>query len=164
VRLIAGLARGHTRRRIAADLGIPEETVFSRLRGLGMRLRISGAIQPVLVHYGYGYGYLADLAPEEPRQAQLTARQETVLRMTAHGFTVQEIAAALVLSVNTVGTHRRRLYRMLGARSAAHAVALGWQAGVLHHRSGRRVASASSGDRPLAAAGDAGGPPVRSAA
>ena len=156
VRLIAGLARGHTRRQIAADLGVPEGTVINRLFRLGRRLGVRGSVQPVLVHHGYAYGYLAGLEVETAGRLRLSSRQEAVLVMTARGCSALEMAQALAVSPATVHEHRRRLYLALGARTRGHAVALGWQAGILHHRSGRRVAPASSRGHRLVAAGDAG--------
>lgn len=151
VRIIAGLARGHTRRRIAADLGAPEGTVSNRLLRLGRRLGARGSIQPVLVDYGYAYGYLAGLEAERTGQVPLSSRQEAVLVMTARGCSALRMAAALDVSLDTVREHRRRLYWALGAQTRGHAVALGWQAGILHHQPGKRVAPAPAEDRRLVA-------------
>jgi len=53
----------------------------------------------------------------------LTAREQTVLRYLASTLTNTEIANELYLSVNTVKTHQRTIYRKLGAvgrRDAVH--------------------------------------------
>jgi LuxR family maltose regulon positive regulatory protein len=53
----------------------------------------------------------------------LTERERTVLRYLASTLSTAEIARELYLSVNTVKTHQRSLYRKLGVasrRDAAH--------------------------------------------
>jgi DNA-binding CsgD family transcriptional regulator len=54
----------------------------------------------------------------------LTAREFQVLKLAAQGLQDWEIAERMFLSVNTVKTHMRRLYRRMGATGRAHAVAL----------------------------------------
>jgi DNA-binding NarL/FixJ family response regulator len=55
----------------------------------------------------------------------LTARERDILSRVAQGGTNPEIARALTVSEDTVKTQLRRIYRSLGARDRAHAVALG---------------------------------------
>ncbi len=55
---------------------------------------------------------------EEPSAAELA-----VLRCLATGLSRREIGARLYISLNTVKTHTRELYRKLGAKSRADAVA-----------------------------------------
>lgn len=62
---------------------------------------------------------------------QLSYRELQVLRLIADGRTTDSIATRLSLSRGTVGNHRESLYRRLGARSEAHAVALGFRSGLL---------------------------------
>lgn len=61
----------------------------------------------------------------------LTAWQVRILRTVADGLSAQEAGQELFLSVNTIRTHRRRIYQALGARNAAHAVAIGYRLGLL---------------------------------
>ncbi len=68
-------------------------------------------------------------APPHPRA--LTDRELSVLRGMADGHSNLRIGADLDISEDTVKTHARRLFRKLGARDRAHAVALGFRAGVL---------------------------------
>jgi DNA-binding CsgD family transcriptional regulator len=51
--------------------------------------------------------------------------------MVAHGATVEDIAASLVISPNTVRTHIRNARLKLGAGSRAHAIALALSSGLL---------------------------------
>jgi ATP/maltotriose-dependent transcriptional regulator MalT len=63
---------------------------------------------------------------EEPSPAELA-----VLRGLAAGLSRREIGAQLYISLNTVKTHARELYRKLGATSQAEAVARGEALGLL---------------------------------
>ena len=61
----------------------------------------------------------------------LTERELQVLRGMADGKSNAEIGRNLFVAEDTVKTHARRLFRKLGARDRAHAVAVGFLAGVL---------------------------------
>ena len=63
---------------------------------------------------------------ESPSEAELA-----VLRCLATGLSRREIGAQLYISLNTVKTHNRELYRKLGATSRAEAVARGEALGLL---------------------------------
>jgi DNA-binding NarL/FixJ family response regulator len=54
---------------------------------------------------------------------EATPRQEDILSLIALGRTDKEIASRLGLSVTTIKTHLRRLYRKHGLRSRAEALA-----------------------------------------
>jgi len=71
----------------------------------------------------------ADVAPPAP---VLTERELQVLRGMADGRSNAEIGKELFVSEDTVKTHARRLFRKLGARDRAHAVAAGFRAGLVH--------------------------------
>lgn len=61
--------------------------------------------------------------------------QET-LESLAAGETAREMAARLYISTNTVKSRLRTLYRLLGARDQAHAVAIAFRLGVLRTMDG----------------------------
>ena len=63
---------------------------------------------------------------EEPSAAELS-----VLRLLASELSQREIGSELFLSVNTVKTHTRALYRKLGATSRETAVARATALGLL---------------------------------
>jgi DNA-binding NarL/FixJ family response regulator len=75
----------------------------------------------------------ADLSgePGEQRRSLLTERELQVLRGMADGKSNAEIGRDLYVSEDTVKTHARRLFRKLGARDRAHAVAAGFRAGLV---------------------------------
>jgi DNA-binding NarL/FixJ family response regulator len=72
----------------------------------------------------------ADAAPAG-RRLTLTERELQVLRGMADGKSNAEIGRELFVSEDTVKTHARRLFRKLGARDRAHAVAAGFRSGLV---------------------------------
>jgi DNA-binding NarL/FixJ family response regulator len=71
-------------------------------------------------------------ASEPPRRrVDLTERELQVLRGMADGKSNAEIGRELFVSEDTVKTHARRLFRKLGARDRAHAVAAAFRAGLV---------------------------------
>ncbi len=73
---------------------------------------------------------VADAQPTG-RRLTLTERELQVLRGMADGKSNAEIGRELFVSEDTVKTHARRLFRKLGARDRAHAVAAGFRAGLV---------------------------------
>ncbi len=65
------------------------------------------------------------------RRLALTERELQVLRGMADGKSNAEIGRELFVSEDTVKTHARRLFRKLGARDRAHAVAAGFRSGLV---------------------------------
>ena len=65
------------------------------------------------------------------RRMTLTEREVQVLRGMADGKSNAEIGRELFVSEDTIKTHIRRLFRKLGARDRAHAVAAGFRAGLV---------------------------------
>jgi DNA-binding CsgD family transcriptional regulator len=74
------------------------------------------------------------------RGRPLTARQVQILQLMANGRSGAQIGAELFITVDSVRTHARRLYAKLGAVDRAHAVAIGFAAGLLRPSDVRRVA------------------------
>ena len=76
-------------------------------------------------------------APEAPRPVgallveHLTPRETEVLQLAAAGRSVEELAAELCVSTNTVKTHLAHCYGKLGAHNRAEAVALAVHSGML---------------------------------
>lgn len=61
----------------------------------------------------------------------ITPRELQCLRHIAQGHSDKDIGAALFLSEFTVKTHVGRLFKRLGARNRAHAVAIAFEVGIL---------------------------------
>jgi DNA-binding NarL/FixJ family response regulator len=72
----------------------------------------------------------ANAAPGS-RRLTLTERELQVLRRMADGKSNAEIGRELYVSEDTVKTHARRLFRKLGARDRAHAVAAAFRQGLV---------------------------------
>ena len=70
-------------------------------------------------------------AAEGPIDVALTAREDAILRSLATGDTIGVIAATHFVSVNTVKSQLRSLYRKLGVRSRDEAVDLARRRGLL---------------------------------
>jgi LuxR family transcriptional regulator, transcriptional regulator of spore coat protein len=62
----------------------------------------------------------------------LTSRQQQILDLIAAEQTTVQIAAALGVSVATVETHRRNLFRKAGVRSMAGLVMEAMRQGLIH--------------------------------
>ena len=92
-------------------------------------------VEPVMAYANGGASTLVpqqriDLAPTV-RAPNLTERELQVLRGMADGKSNAEIGRDLFVSEDTVKTHARRLFRKLGARDRAHAVASGFRTGLV---------------------------------
>jgi DNA-binding NarL/FixJ family response regulator len=73
-----------------------------------------------------------DLAGGAPRgRVELTERELQVLRLMVDGRSNAEIGRELFVSEDTVKTYARRLFRKLGARDRAHAVAMAFRSGLV---------------------------------
>lgn len=69
--------------------------------------------------------------PPQPGATQLSDREAQVLTGLTEGKHNAEIGRDLCLSEDTVKTHMKRLYRKLGARDRAHAVAIAFRTGLI---------------------------------
>ena len=76
---------------------------------------------------------LRNPAPAETTASSepLTEREQDVLRLITEGLTNKEIAGRLILSLNTVKSHRLRLYQKLHLHTRAELVAFARRKGIL---------------------------------
>jgi len=68
-----------------------------------------------------GFGEAATLA-KTPLMESLTDREETVLRLLTQGLGNKDIALKLGLSVNTIKTHLKNIFKKLGVKSRLEAM------------------------------------------
>ncbi len=69
---------------------------------------------------------------DAPPPAALSMREMQVLTGMSQGHSNAQIGRELYLSEDTIKTHARRLFRKLGAKDRAEAVALGFRRGIMH--------------------------------
>lgn len=130
IQVIAAYARGHSPARAAQDLNVSLKTVEARTRRVAARLGVPGGPHTVLVDHAYRHGHLTINVPR--RRPQLGTRAVDLLWLLARGLGVRAIAAEFGISRTTAREYRRRLFTALGANSPEHAVAIGWETGLLH--------------------------------
>jgi two-component system response regulator NreC len=89
----------------------------------------------VYIHPDIAKQLVSELTKTQPtkqtRQKQLSEREWQVLRLIALGYTNQQIADRLSLSVKTVETYRARIADKLGLRTRAELVKYALQHGLL---------------------------------
>lgn len=129
VDILAGAARGLSRRDLGHRMGLTEKHIQNRLRTLGRRFQLPRADQGAIINYAYQHGLLQHLEPEARTAVFLPDRQREVLKLLCYGLTNQEIGNRLFIAEFTVKTHVAALLKAIGARTRAHAVALEYQ----HH-------------------------------
>lgn len=98
---------------------IPMRDERTPQRGAVIAFDVFTPLTQIAVELSRPGGPTASGAPQD-----LSPRELDILDQLAAGATDAEAAQALGISVHTVGTHRRRLYAKLRARSRAHAIAI----------------------------------------
>ncbi len=75
-------------------------------------------------------GVFSRLGSRDPQR--LTERELTVLQELTHGLSSREIAERIHVSEDTVKTYLKQIYKKLGARDRAEAVAEAFRRGLVH--------------------------------
>ncbi|MFJ1549285.1 response regulator [Streptomyces sp. NPDC088246] len=102
----------------------PAEIVHAvRLVAEGESLLFPAAVRQLAAEYG------TSKAREAMDRASLTEREAAVLRLMARGLSNAEIAAKLVVGVETVKTHVSSVLAKLGARDRTQAVIAAYESG-----------------------------------
>jgi two-component system response regulator NreC len=90
-----------------------------------------------------GYRCTAHEGHKEHLAKQLSPRELEVLEYLLKGYTNQQVADSLFLSVKTTETYRARLKRKLGLRNRADIVRYGMEMGLLVHGDGEAISHAT---------------------
>lgn len=122
------VAAGGTRDVISEQLDISPGTVASHMTRIYRALGARNAAHAVALAYGSGVLSLQTRLPAEPgpgpqrRPPIVSRRERQVLAGLAYGLTSEQVAVYLHLSIETVKTHLRRVYRKLDVNCRANAV------------------------------------------
>lgn len=107
--------------------GADSEELFSAIRavyqqGVYLSPKLAGSIvRDYLEHH-----------PDVPLDDTLTPREREILTLIAQGLSNLMISKRLNLSLNTVKTHRKRIYQKLNLTDRAQVVAYAIRRGILH--------------------------------
>lgn len=115
------VSRGLRSGDVAARLGISARTVENHKRNLFAKLNVHSEAHAVAL------AVQAGLLPPSPGPAAgpgLTPRERDILRLAAAGLSVKQTAHVLGVAVKTVESLQRQLFRKLGVRGRAGAVAV----------------------------------------
>jgi LuxR family maltose regulon positive regulatory protein len=102
---------------------VPRELLMTHQHDVAGLAEIVARLDALAIRHPY---------PESIGLIRLTPRESEVLVALSHGFTIDEIAARLFVSRNTVKTQARGLYRKLDASTRSEAIAAGHLLGLLH--------------------------------
>jgi two-component system response regulator NreC len=108
--------------------GAPSEELLAAIRAV----HEGGVYLPPKLAGHLVEDYLSRYPEPDPLSEKLTTREGEVLALIAQGLTNTEIARRLTLSLNTVKTHRLRIYQKLNLRDRADLVNYALQRGLLH--------------------------------
>lgn len=113
------IGRGLRSGDIAVRLGISARTVENHKRNLFAKLNVHGEAHAVALAVRSGL-----LPPGNAAGPGLTPREHEILRLAAAGLSVKQTAHVLGVAVKTVESLQRQLFRKLGVRGRAGALAV----------------------------------------
>ena len=118
VEVLTLVASGGTRDVISGQLGMAPGTVASHMARIYRALGARNAANAVALAHGSG----VISARPQPPVPFVSRRERQVLAGLAYGLTAAQVADYLSLSIETVKTHLRRVYRKLDVSCGANAV------------------------------------------
>lgn len=123
---VTALAQGLTFSQAGAEFDSTAVAFKERLARLQRRHQLHGTTAAA-VAFGARCGVLDGVDLGEQRDVRLAPRQRDVLRLLGEELSNREIATRLGLRETTVHTHLARVFKLIGARTRSHAVALDWR-------------------------------------
>ncbi|MFJ8158506.1 LuxR C-terminal-related transcriptional regulator [Streptomyces sp. NPDC094468] len=123
-------ASGVTRAQIAKRLAVTERAVTWDVGRACRSLQVQYSDHAALVNAAIRAGVIT--LPALP-SVELEPHLVDTLRLVADGYTNRQIARRLRRSFECVKSRIKRILRTLHAKDRAHAVAIGWQCGLLGH-------------------------------
>jgi DNA-binding CsgD family transcriptional regulator len=118
IQVLTLVASGGTRDEISRQLGMAPGTVASHMSRIYRALGARNAAHAVALAHGSG---VMPARPQPPAPF-VSRRERQVLAGLAYGLTSAQVAVYLSLSIETVKTHLRRVYRKLDVSCRANAV------------------------------------------
>lgn len=67
----------------------------------------------------------------EPEQLSLTAQETKITELTSWGLTAKEIADKLNISIHTVNTHRKNIFKKIGVKNSSELVMFAVRKGII---------------------------------
>ncbi len=95
------------------------------------RIYIDSQVETLVGHESLGDVKVDAAAGAPKRPAFLSRREADVLRLLARGFSNQQVADNLLLSVKTAETYRTRLTRKLGVKNRADLFRMAYEVGMI---------------------------------
>lgn len=92
---------------------------------------IAVLVPPPVALVKHGSPVSAPAGADWEKNSTLSVREKEIVRLIVQGMTNQEIAERLLLSLNTIKTHRLRVYQKLGLNSRSELVSYAMQQGLL---------------------------------
>lgn len=137
LQLLEALANGMQAAEWAASVGISADMTYTHASRLKVRMRAKTRTHAVAMAVEAGLVRVA-LRPGVPRRRIYMRRGLSRPLMenlwhVARGLSNEEIAVERGLSTETVKTQMKALHEVLGAKNRAHAVAIAFSLGLLHH-------------------------------
>lgn len=120
-RVLVELARGHSNKFIAYDLGLATSTVAALLARAARKLGCTSRVALIRAGRALAHQVTArhDLSPDEEAPGHLTSTEWDIAALALQGQTTAQIATARGVARATVSSQLQSIYRKLGVGSRA---------------------------------------------
>lgn len=129
--LLALVANGMTNNEVAKELFIRTDTVKNHMRHISQKLGVHGLSRTHAIRKAYEFGIFKARTDGPTTQDGLGHREREVLHHISYGLNNQEIGKKMFLGEETIKTYVRRTLKKLHAKNRTHAVAIGFESGLL---------------------------------